>query len=209
MHVSTAAGFSPVQSITNILQSTAAAPPSEAPACGCETLTPQEHLDDCTYAFTGTVFEATKPKNGQRLISFDVNEVFKGSPTEEMKIMVDVIGDMCDFPFELDQSYLVFAKWEWGRVVTTRCMGTKLLPKVPLTELGPSEQLKEKLYIRLRNACMGRLDTPCCLNSLKALRAGFYLPEPDDGCPSGTIPDRLHCNGSYTWCIPVLEKSHQ
>ena len=56
---------------------------------------------------------------------------------------------------------------------------------------------------------MGRIDTVCCLASLKALRKDYYLPEPEEGCPSGMIPDRLHCSGSYTWCIPGTEKNHQ
>ena len=56
---------------------------------------------------------------------------------------------------------------------------------------------------------MGRMDTICCLSSLKAMRQEFNVPEPEDGCPSETKPDRLQCGGSYTWCIPVTEKDHR
>jgi hypothetical protein len=121
----------------------------------------------------------------------------------------DISGTGCDLTFELNQSFLVFTKWVWGTFTTSRCMGTKLLEKARTEALGPTEQLKEKLYIRLRNACMGRIDTSCCLSSLKAMRVGYYVPEPETGCPDGMKPDRLLCGGSYTWCIPVTEKDHR
>lgn len=171
-------------------------------------MTVQERLEDATYAFTGFVASAAGPKKGKRNIVFDVDEIFKGTPKEEMKVTVDITDDGCDLHFEEGQSYLVYAKWEWGNVITSRCMGTKLLVKAK-NELGPSQELKNKLYIKLRNACMGRIDTSCCLSSLKAMRAGYYVPEPEDGCPSGTVPDRLHCSGSYTWCISPTEKTHE
>ncbi len=178
-------------------------------ACQCDSLTPQEHLEESTYAFTGWVAEVHASKNGKRTVVFDVDEIFKGSPKPEMKVTAEVSGTDCDLPFEEGQSYLVYAQWEWGSVITSRCMGTKVLEKAKTAALGPSQELKEKLYIRLRNTCMGRYDTPCCLSSLKAMRVGYFVPEPEEGCPSGTIPDRLRCAGSYTWCIPVTEKDHR
>ena len=127
---------------------------------------------------------------------------------EDMKVTAAVAGDGCDLPYEEWQKYLVYAKWEWGNVITSRCLGTKLLIKAK-DELGPSQEIKNKLYIKLRNACMGRYDTPCCLSSLKAMRVGYYIPEPDDGCPAGLVPDRLHCAGSYTWCVSPTDKTHK
>ena len=42
--------------------------------------------------------------------------------------------------------------------------------------------------------------------SLKAMQEGSFLPQPDSGeCPDETIPDRLRCEGSYVWCVPMLE----
>ncbi len=169
-------------------------------------MTPKEHLDEATYAFTGVVAEVRALKKNRREVTFDVNEIFKGSPSTEMKIAVEDSGDRCDLPLAAGQSYLVFARWEWGNVFTHRCMGTKLLTKARRDGLGLSEQMKEKLYSRLHNACMGRKDTPCCLSSLKAMRVSYYVPEPEDGCPDGTVPDRLLCAGSYTWCIPDTAK---
>jgi hypothetical protein len=184
--------------------------PGQASGCECEDLSTQEKLEQCTYAFTGMVFEAGSPsKQKRRAILLDVDEIFKGSPKPEMKVVTDVMGTDCDIPFDEGRNYLVYARWEWGQAVTSRCMGTKLLDRPANTALGPSQALKDKMYVHLRNACMGRPDTPCCLASLKAMRAAYYLPEPEDGCPSGTVPDRLRCAGSYTWCIPVTAKDHR
>src|SRR5437667_4055649 len=65
---------------------------SAPPACECETLTPQERLEDATYAFTGTVSEAPVTKKGKRTAVFDVNEIFKGSPKPEMKVTEEIAG---------------------------------------------------------------------------------------------------------------------
>jgi len=188
--------------------STATASTAVPNNCECESLSNPEKLEQCTYAFTGTVIEASPPKKGKRNVSFDVDEVFKGSPKQEMPVVEEVSEADCDLPFEIGQSYLVFARWEWGAVMTSRCMGTKLLEKANRAALGPSEALKEKMYLHLRDACMGRLDTVCCLSSLKAMRVNYHVPEPEEGCPSGSVPDRLSCAGSYTWCIPLTETSH-
>jgi hypothetical protein len=166
-------------------------------------------LAQSTLAFTGRVAESTRAKKGKRTILFDVDEIFKGTPGTEAKVTVDVAGTACDLPFEENQSYLVFAHWEWGKMMTSRCMGTKYLEKAKVSALGPDEEKKEKMYIQLRNMCMGRRDTSCCLSSLKAMSQSYYVPEPEDGCSDGTVPDRLRCSGSYTWCIPVTEKGHQ
>jgi len=197
----------------NESSSTAAAPekPSATPSCGCELLTTPEKLAKSTYAFTGRVWDVGTTKNGKRTIVFDVDEIFKGSPKPEMEVTEELSGTDCDLAFEVGKAYLVFAKWVWGSVVTSTCMGTKVIERAKrdAAGLGPSEEAKEQLYIRLRNACMGRIDTPCCLSSLKAMGSGYYVPEPEDGCPSGMVPDRLVCGGSYTWCIPFNDKGHR
>ena len=199
--------------VGSVQQSTAPAKvllePSATAACECESLTPQERLEGSTYAFIGTVAELGAIKKGKRTAVFDIDEIFKGSPKPELKVTTEISESDCDLAFEIGQSYLVFARWEWGTVITSRCMGTKLLAKAKTAALGPSEELKEKLYIRLHNACMGRRDTSCCLSSLKTMSAGYYVPEPEAGCPDGTKPDRLLCGGSFTWCIPVTEKDHR
>ena len=175
--------------------------------CGCESMTVPEKLSQASCAFTGVVEAVAAPKKGRQKIVLDVDETFKGSPKPDMEIATDVAGTPCDLSFEEGKKYLIYARWEWGSYVTSRCMGTKLVETArgDASALGPSEALKEKFYIHLRNACMGRMDTVCCLSSLKAMRANYYVPKPEGGCPEGTIPDRLSCAGSYEWCIPISE----
>jgi len=189
--------------------STSTAAVSEVNTCECDAMTVPEKLEQCTYAFTGRVSEVSPAKKGTQTILFDVDEIFKGDPKPDMEVQEEMTGTDCDITFEAGQNYLVYSRWEWGHVFTTRCMGTKLLEKINKNALGPSEEAKEKLYRYLHNACMGRLDTSCCLGSVKAMQSGYYVPEPEDGCPSGSVPDRLRCAGSYTWCISATEKRHE
>lgn len=194
----------PSPASASFLQESSSTVPSD---CGCESMTVPEKLSQATYAFTGVVEAVSSPKKGRREIVLDVDEVFKGSPKPDMKIITTVEGTPCDLSFEEGKKYLVYTRWEWGSDVTSRCMGTKVIEKArgDASALGPSETMKEKLYLHLRDVCMGRMDTPCCLASLKAMRVNYYVPEPERGCPGGTIPDRLSCGGSYTWCIPISE----
>jgi hypothetical protein len=102
---------------------------------------------------------------------------------------------------------MVYARWQWGATFTARCWGTKRLEQAlgDVKVLGPSDAWKGKVYDRLKEMCMGRRDTSCCLDSVKAMSRGAYLPEPEKGCDEGTIPDRLRCSGSYQWCLPISE----
>jgi len=103
----------------------------------------------------------------------------------------------------------VYAKWLWGATMTSRCWGTKRLDQVADADgknLGPGGIAKSKYYERLRVYCMGRPDTPCCLSSLKAMSARGYLPQTEELCPDGMVPDRLRCMGSYVWCVPVTDR---
>jgi hypothetical protein len=70
--------------------------------------------------------------------------------------------------------------------------------------VGPGDEWKTKAYKAMRERCMGRRDTFCCLDSVKAMAAGAFEPENlDQGCPENMIPDRLPCAGSYIWCVPM------
>lgn len=211
-HASSAPVIAPNTSTTtasaaSLLESTATIPDE----CGCESMSVPEKLLQATYAFTGVVEELTPPQKGRQKIVLDVDEIFKGSPRQDMEIVTDIAGNSCDLTFKEGDKYLIYAQWQWGSNVTSLCMGTKRIEtaRSDANALGPSESMKEKLYIHLRNACMGRIDTPCCLSSLKAMRVGYSVPEPEEGCPAGSKPDRLLCGGSYTWCIPILEKDHR
>jgi len=144
----------------------------------------------------------------QRVITFDANDFFKGKIKDaHFEVRDNEEGTECATDFKEGETYLVFVSWRWGTMLTSRCWGTKLLKEIRADQnsIGASDAMKSKYYDHLHNLCMGRRDTPCCLNSLKVMRDGGYLPQPEQGCPDETIPDRLRCDGSYVWCLPTLE----
>lgn len=181
-------------------------------ACECPPYTPQEQLELATYAFTGRVSEIRSGhQSATKTIVLDVIDTFKGSPQSEILVVDAMAGTECDLGVQEGESYLVYARWEWGQVVTSRCLGTKPVEKAHADAkvLGLPDAAKEKMYSRLQEACMGRRDTPCCLASVRAMREGYFVPEPEGGCPAGMAPDRLRCAGSYRWCIPPAQKDHR
>ena len=93
-HLSTAAAPEGVSS----QPAAAAAANQTSNACECEPLSTPEKLEQCTVAFTGQVIDAHPPKKGKRALAFDVDEIFKGSPKQEMEIDADVSGTDCDMP---------------------------------------------------------------------------------------------------------------
>jgi hypothetical protein len=177
-------------------------------ACECPSATPADQLEMATLAFHGTVEDIRlDKKSGQTNILFDVIDSFKGSPDTEVTLTDALAGTDCAMEFKEKRSYLVYAHWEWGTMVTSRCMGTKPLEKATedAQALGPSDAAKAKYYEKLQALCMGRMDTTCCLASLRAMKRGGYLPEPETGCPERQVPDRLTCAGTFRWCVPVSE----
>lgn len=181
--------------------------PSLALACQCEPLADEERRDLATYVFSGTVSDAGKDKAGESRIAFDVGEVFKGDPKSEMEV-IDVGKEPgCAIEVKEGENWMVYVRWQWGNKVTSRCFGTKRIEnaKGDLKTLGPAESWKLKQYPKLQAGCMGKKQVPCCLNSVKTMAAGGYLPEPEEGCPEGMIPDRLKCPTSYVWCVPFQE----
>lgn len=176
-------------------------------ACECPTHTIDEQKEAATYVFSGTVADSgTDRKTGERRVSFDVNETFKGDPGTEIDL-VDAGGADCALDVHEGENWIVYARWQWGAKATSSCWGTKKVEHASkdATALGPADSWKAKQYPKLRDACMGHRDVGCCLNSVKTMAARGYLPEPEEGCAAGTIPDRLTCPTSYTWCIPIVE----
>lgn len=176
--------------------------------CKCPPITTQEQSDQATYVFNGEVWDVElDPKQGiAKTITLDVADVFKGDPGTRIEVQQESDKE-CAIAFHEGESYLVFARWRWGATLTSRCWGTKRLQEVgaDAATLGPGDVALSKYFEKLRVYCMGRRDTPCCLDSIKAMRKGRYLPAPDAGCPEGMIPDRLRCEGSYTWCVPATD----
>jgi len=185
---------------------------ARAPAqCDCPASSPKDHLQAATYVFTGTVSELDADRQtGVKSVVFDVDDSFKGSPPAEVRLTDRMAESGCALPFKTDESYLVYAHWVWGAVVTSRCDGTELLKDgQQASALGPTDAAKEKYYDRLRGACTLHEDVGCCKASVTAMGQGGYLPEPSEGCPEGMVPDRLKCFGSYLWCIPIGQPDHR
>jgi hypothetical protein len=174
-------------------------------------MTAKDQTDAATYVFNADVWDvAMDMGNKKKVITFDINDIFKGKPKEQLEMGDSEEGTDCAIDFHEGETYLVYARWQWGSLLTSRCWGTKQIQQaIPdAAQLGPSAAMKEKYYEQLRISCMGRRDTPCCLSAVKAMRAGGYMPRPDAGCPDDMIPDGLRCEGSYVWCVPNTEPRH-
>jgi hypothetical protein len=179
-----------------------------AATCQCPALTTEEQQEQATYIFTARVMDTgVNRETGKKEIMFDVLDIYKGNPGSELTAADALAKGPCELSVREEEGYLVYARWEWGAVVTSRCAGTKKLEKAiaDAHALGPSDAIKETFYDKLQATCMGKKTTRCCLDSLRAMRSGRYLLEPEGGCFVGTVPDRLRCAGSLRWCVPATE----
>ena len=176
--------------------------------CSCPAAKPEEQVDHATYVFQGRLNEIrTDKKTKERRLFFEYLETYKGDLTDDSDIRDRTAGTECAIAFKEGEIYMVYARWELGFTVIKPCSGTKLVKLTPGEEaaaLGPSDDYKKKLYTQMQEQCMGRRDTFCCLDSLKAIQAGKFLPEPDEGCPDDMKPNRLTCSGSIVWCEPIV-----
>jgi len=166
-------------------------------------------MERASFVFAGRLLEITPDKkSGKRSLLYDVSEIYKGEPKDELRT-VDADQDQpCEMVVQEGKPYLVFAHWQWGEWVTSKCWGTKALEeaKEEAEILGLPTSAKDKLYDEMQKRCMGLYTTTCCLASVKAMRKGYFLPEPEQGgCPAGYKPDTLRCAGALRWCIPVTE----
>lgn len=172
-------------------------------ACECPDVPLQEHFERATVVFRGYLEDTVKAKDGEQF-RFTVNDVFKGEADPEETYRDEAAGSACALQFAPDQEYLVYARWEWGVYRISRCWGTKPVTeaKADAAVIGPGNAWKSKLYPKLREACMGKYTTSCCLAGVKSMEEGGYLPEPEGGCPLGKRPNRLRCRESPVWCEP-------
>jgi len=176
--------------------------------CQCPPTTHDEQLKRATYVFTATVYDVQKPKHVDRpKIIFDVDDIYKGQPDSHVEATDDAAGTDCALDFKEGQEYMVYARWDWANIVVSSCTGTTPIDPFsrPGQALGPSDAWKEKLYKKMWENCLGTTVTMCCLSSLKAMQKGRFLPQINDSCPDDMAPDRLKCNGSLVWCIPLSD----
>ena len=78
--------------------------------------------------YSGTVSEIqTDKQTGEKTIVFDVIDTFKGETDLDVKLTDSKAGTDCDLGVKEKENYLVYARWEWGAMITNRCIGTKKL----------------------------------------------------------------------------------
>ncbi|MCU1311141.1 MAG: hypothetical protein JWO20_2266 [Candidatus Angelobacter sp.] len=106
-------------------------------ACSCVPLSSTCKFNTGSEAvFVGTVMSKESP--GPRLrdgklsfsssvsVRFSVAESFRGVEGDEIEVSTAQYGPMCGYPFEIGQSYLVFAvQGQDGSLSTGRCSGTR------------------------------------------------------------------------------------
>jgi hypothetical protein len=178
--------------------------------CQCPASNPKDQTEQATYVFKAEVWDVALERGDRRVITLDVIDTFKGKPAERLELRDREEGKDCATDFHEGESYLVYARWQWGETLTSKCWGTKRIDQAAedAAALGPGAEAKAKYYDQLRVFCMGKASTPCCLASLKTMRAGGYIPKPEQGCPENMIPDRLTCRESYEWCVPNTSPRH-
>jgi len=179
-------------------------------ACQCPVVDAKEQEKSAAQIFTGRIIELAKDKkSGKQLITFETDETYKGDPPDTVTLIDQEEGTPCALELKKDAMYIVYSHWVWADLVTSQCFGTKFQQPEAVAKLGPADSLKDDLYPMLEKACMGHSAVNCCLNSVKAMRQGHFMPVPEKGCPEEMIPDRLKCFTSYTWCIPDEEFDHR
>jgi len=88
------------------------APASEARACSCMKLTPAEGLSSSNVVFSGVVTQIEKneaTRFGGIEVTLRVKEVWKGAPSEEIKVHTAGSSAACGYPFVVGTTYLVYA----------------------------------------------------------------------------------------------------
>jgi hypothetical protein len=85
---------------------------AEARACSCMALSPAEGLSSSHAVFTGEVTAITKneaTRFGGIEVTLRVGKVWKGAPTEEIRVHTASSSAACGYPFVVGKTYLVYA----------------------------------------------------------------------------------------------------
>jgi hypothetical protein len=102
-------------------------PTRPAYACSCvRQSVPNQALADATVVFSGQVTNIGQVK-GRLNITFRVDEQWKGDSAQSLVIQTAATTAMCGYPFEVGQTYLVYANRRQGRLQTNQCSRTTLL----------------------------------------------------------------------------------
>lgn len=101
--------------------------PKPAYACSCvRPPAPSQALANATVVFSGQVTNIEQVK-GRLNVTFRINQQWKGEPAQSLVIQTSVTTAMCGYPFEAQETYLVYANYRQGRLQTNQCSRTRLL----------------------------------------------------------------------------------
>lgn len=96
-------------------------------ACSCVRLpAPSQALANATVVFSGQVTNIEQVK-GRLNVTFRINQQWKGEPVQSLVIQTFATTAMCGYPFEAQETYLVYANYRQGRLQTNQCSRTRLL----------------------------------------------------------------------------------
>lgn len=122
---------------------------SEASACSCMKLTPEEGLSSSHAVFSGEVTNIDKneaTRFGGLEVTLRVRKVWKGALGEEVQVHTAGSSAACGYPFEVGKTYLVYALHdEADPMRVSLCSRTALLEDAgeDLTFLGrPAYELE-------------------------------------------------------------------
>src|SRR5436305_15253757 len=117
--------------------------------CLCPGTTTQELVDQATYIFNGQVYDIrSDKKTHQKSVVFDINDTFKGKPPDSrVEVRDEASGGECAIDFHEDEYYLVYVRWVWGNLLTSRCWGTKKLKEAfkDAAVVGPGVEWEAKM----------------------------------------------------------------
>lgn len=161
--------------------------PSEVSACSCVMPPPpEEALNSADAVFSGEVVDIVDNKgmlNGNGVtVYFEVDESWKGINKSEVSVTTGYNDGDCGFPFEVGQSYLVYAStgdmYRSNALSTTICQRTTNLANATedLNVLGEGEKVEESNEkVEDNNDLLSWSTMKFILVALLVLVASFYF----------------------------------
>lgn len=96
-------------------------------ACSCmRPSAPNQALAEATAVFSGQVTNIEQVRLKLN-VTFRVDEWWKGEPVQNIVVQTAATTAACGYPFEVGQTYLVYASHRQGRLQTNYCSRTALL----------------------------------------------------------------------------------
>lgn len=130
---------------------------NESFACSCVPLTDEPLVEQVRKAkneskavFTGTVLKVTENlESGYTIVNLKLINLWKGNLSKEITVLTGIHDGNCRYPFEVDKTYLVYARngtmySSLKSLETTICQRTKdfSIAKTEIKALGKSKNFK-------------------------------------------------------------------